>query len=126
MTTYGDLNNNKLLDSPFELGTFVSTQGGGGFVRIDRELERPTTNEISVNMERELKESLSGRVSYVYKNMRNVWGEIDEVRTPSYTIPFSFVDPGPDNVLGTWRREDDLDVGSPGDHRLRSRLHESG
>jgi hypothetical protein len=79
----------------------VQTVGGGGFVRVDRDIIRPTTNEMSVNVERELRESLSGRVSYVYKNMRNVWGEIDAVRTPAYTVPFSFVDPGPDNVLGT-------------------------
>jgi hypothetical protein len=96
-----DLNNNRLLDSAYELGTFVSTQGGGGFVTIDRELERPTTNELSVNVEREIKTALSGRVSYVYKNMRNVWGEVDTVRTPAYTVPYSFVDPGPDNALNT-------------------------
>jgi hypothetical protein len=96
-----DLNGNRLLDSPFELGTFVSTQGGGGFVRIDRDLVRPTTTELSVNVEREIQQALSGRVSYVYKNMRDVWGEIDMVRTPAYTVPFSFTDPGPDNNATT-------------------------
>jgi hypothetical protein len=100
-TTQCDLNGNRLLDSPFELGAFNSTQGGGGFVRIDRELVRPTSNEVSINLEREIKTGLSGRASYVYKNMRNIWGEIDAIRTPAYTIPFTINDPGPDNNLAT-------------------------
>ena len=96
-TTQCDLNGNNLLDSPAEIGNFVSTQGGAGFVRIDRELERPTSNEVSINLEREISNSFSGRASYVYKNMRNVWGEIDAIRTPAYTVPYTLVDPGPDN-----------------------------
>jgi hypothetical protein len=96
-----DLNGNRLLDGPQELGRLLSTQGGGGFVRIDRDLVRPTSNELSLNVERELRQALSGRVSYIYKNMRNVWGELDVVRAPSYTVPYTIVDPGPDNALGT-------------------------
>jgi hypothetical protein len=100
-TTGCDLNNNRLLDGPQELGRLLSTQGGAGFVRVDRDLKRPRNNEVSVNVERELREALSGRVSYVYKNMRNIWNEYDALRGPSYTVPFSFTDPGPDNVVGT-------------------------
>jgi hypothetical protein len=100
-TTGCDLNGNRLLDGPQELGAFNSTQGGGGFVRIDRDLERPRSSEVSVNVEREIKEALSGRVSYVYKNMRDVWGEIDAIRTPAYTVPITLNDPGPDNTLST-------------------------
>lgn len=98
-TTNCDLNGNRLLDGPEELGAFNSVQGNA--VRIDRRLIRPTNNEISVNLERELRPSLSGRVSYVYKNMRNVWGEVDAIRTPAYTIPYTINDPGPDNLAGT-------------------------
>jgi hypothetical protein len=96
-----DVNGNRLLDGPHELGSFVSTQGGGGFVRVDRDMVRPTANEVSVNLERELREGLSGRASYVYKNIRNDWGEIDAVRMPAYTVPFTILDPGPDNNLAT-------------------------
>ena len=53
-TTQCDLNGNQLVDSWQELGAFNSTQGGGGFVRIDRDLTRPTSNEISLNLEREI------------------------------------------------------------------------
>ena len=100
-TTGCDLNGNRLVDSPAELGAFQSTQGGGGFVRVDRDLVRPLSHEVSVNLEREIKSGLSGRASYVYKNMRQVWGEIDAVRASAYTVPFSFTDPGIDRVAGT-------------------------
>jgi hypothetical protein len=100
-TTQCDLNGNRLLDGPEELGAFNSTQGGAGFVRVDRDLVRPTSHELSVNLEREIRSGLSGRVSYVYKNMRDVWAEIDAVRAPAYTIPITVTDPGPDNNLAT-------------------------
>ena len=50
---------------------------------------RPTASEMSVNVEREIVPALSGRVSYVYKNIRNLWGEIDAIRTPAYTVPYT-------------------------------------
>jgi Carboxypeptidase regulatory-like domain len=98
---FNDLNGNRLLDGPQELGRLLTTVGGAGFVRIDRDLIRPTGNELSTNVERELTEGLSGRVSYVYKNIRDEWGEIDAIRTPAYTVPITITDPGPDNRLGT-------------------------
>ncbi len=101
VTANCDLNGNRLVDSPLELGAFQSTQGGAGFVRVDRDLVRPHTDEISLNLEREISSGLSGRVSYVYKNMRNVWGEIDLARAANYTAPFTINDPGADRVVGT-------------------------
>jgi hypothetical protein len=98
---FNDLNANRLLDGPQELGRFLQTLGGGGFVRVDRDLVRPTGNEFGTNVEREIIPGLSGRVSYVYKNARNVWGEVDAARAPNYTVPFTFVDPGPDNAANT-------------------------
>jgi hypothetical protein len=98
---FNDRNGNRLLDNPQELGNFLRTVGGGGFVRIDRDLVRPKGNEFGANVEREIVQGLSGRVSYVYKNARDVWGEVDAVRAPLYTVPFSFIDPGPDNSVAT-------------------------
>ena len=100
-TTGCDLNGNGLLDGPQELGAFNSTQGGAGFVRVDRDLVRPTANEFSLNLEREITSGLSGRASYVYKNQRNLWGEFDTIRGDAYTVPFTINDPGPDNNLAT-------------------------
>ena len=100
-TTGCDLNGDRLVSSPAELGAWQSNQGGGGGVRVDRDITRPKSNEISVNLEREITTGLSGRASWVYKNMRNVWGEIDVVRAAGYTVPFTINDPGADRVAGT-------------------------
>ena len=100
-TTGCDVNGDRLISSPAELGAFQSSGGGGGFVRVDRDLIRPSSNEVSLNLEREIATGLSGRASWVYKNMRNVWGEIDVIRAAGYTVPFTFTDPGRDRVVGT-------------------------
>jgi len=100
-TTGCDLNGDRLVSSPAELGAFQSTQGGAGFVRVDRDIIRPKSNEVSLNLEREIATGLSGRASWVYKNMRNVWSEIDVARLAGYTAPFTISDPGADRVVGT-------------------------
>jgi hypothetical protein len=101
VTTNCDLNGDRLVSSPAELGAFQQTLGGAGFVTVDRELTRPKSNEISLNLEREITVGLSGRASWVYKNMRNVWGEINTARVDNYTVPFTINDPGADRVVGT-------------------------
>jgi len=100
-TTGCDLNGNRLLDSPAELGAFNATVGGAGFVTIDRGINRPVNNELSTNLEREIVTGLSARVSYVYKNMRDIWAEYDPIRAVAFNVPITITDPGPDNVLGT-------------------------
>jgi carboxypeptidase family protein len=98
---FQDLNGNMLLDGPQELGRLLSTQGGAGFVRVDRDIVRPYASELSANIEREIVQGLSGRFSYVFKNLRDVWDEVDLLRDPAYTVPFSYVDAGADGVRGT-------------------------
>jgi hypothetical protein len=98
---WNDLNGNRLLDGEHELGAFLSTVGGAGFVRIDPDLDRPYSQEISGHFEQEIIEGLSGRVSYVYKNIRNDWAEVDLNRIGEYTISRTVTDPGPDNTVGT-------------------------
>jgi hypothetical protein len=100
-TTNCDLNGNRLLDGPQELGNLVQTVGGGGNVRVDPDLERPKVNELSTSVEREIVQGLSARFSYVYKNIRGEWGEVDLARLPLYTVPFSFPDIGPDGITGS-------------------------
>jgi hypothetical protein len=101
ITTGCDLNGNRLVDSPAELGAFNSTQGGAGFVRVDPNLNRPVTHEMSTSIEREVTTGLSARASYVFKGMRDVWAEVDTIRTPQYTVPFTINDPGADNLPNT-------------------------
>ncbi len=100
-TTNCDLNGNRVVDSPAELGNFLTAVGNAGSFLVDRDLVRPVSNELSTNLEREIVTGLSARVSYVYKNMRNVWGESDLVRAGAYTTPFAYTDLGPDNRAGT-------------------------
>ena len=101
LTTGCDINGDRLVSGPEELGAFQQTLGGGGFVTVDRNLTRPKSNEVSLNLERELMTGLSGRASYVYKNMRNIWGEVNVARVNNYTVPFTITDPGVDRVVGT-------------------------
>jgi hypothetical protein len=96
-----DKNGNRLLDGPNELGRLLSTQGGAGFVRIDPDLKRPFSQELSGHFEQEIVNGLSGRVSWVYKNIRNDWAEVDVLRVGAYTVPVTRIDPGPDNKPGT-------------------------
>jgi Carboxypeptidase regulatory-like domain len=97
-----DLNGNLQLDNPQELGTFLRTIGaaGTGSVTVDPGLKRPYGDEVSAHFEQELREGLSGRVSYVYKNIRNEWAIVDTSRINAYTVPFSAADPGPDGIAG--------------------------
>lgn len=98
---FNDLNGNRLLDGPQELGAFLSTQGGAGFVRVDRNIKRPYSLEFSTHLEQEILEGLSGRASYVYKNIRDEWAEVDFGRVGAYTLARNVVDPGPDGLTGT-------------------------
>jgi len=98
---FNDLNGNMRLDGPQELGAFLSTQGGAGFLRIDRDIKRPYSQEVSAHFEQEILEGLSGRASYVYKNVRNEWDEVDLERMSAYTRAVTVTDPGPDGVTGT-------------------------
>ena len=95
-----DQNGNRHLDGPQELGAFRSTQGTAA-IEVDDDINRPYSQEISSHLEREIVTGLSGRVSYVYKSVRNEWVEIDPTRQAAMTIPFPYTDPGADNVLGT-------------------------
>jgi len=99
-TTQCDLNGNRLLDSPQELGSFITTTGGGGFVAVDPNLKRPYGDEFSTHFEQELREGLSARVSYIYKNLRDEWEEVDRARVTAQTVPVQVTDRGPDGILG--------------------------
>jgi hypothetical protein len=96
-----DLNGNRLLDGPNELGAFLQTIGGAGFVRVDPNLKRPYGEELSGHYEHEVFNGLTARGSYVYKNVRNDWAEIDIARIGEYTRPQNVADIGVDGVAGT-------------------------
>jgi hypothetical protein len=99
-----DLNGNLRIDNPSELGAFLNTAAGAlpgaAGITVDPNLKRPYGDEISMHYEREIVTGLSGRASYVYKNLRNEWEIVDLNRISTYTTPFTFIDRGPDNILG--------------------------
>ena len=95
-----DANGNRILDGPQELGLYRSTQGTAA-IEVADDIKRPYSQEISTHLEREIVPGLSGRVSYVYKGVRDEWVEIDPTRLAAMTIPFTVTDPGADNQVGT-------------------------
>lgn len=97
---FNDLNGNKLLDGG-ELGNLLSTTGGAGTIRVDPDLEQPFGDEMSLHVQREILNGASLRVSYVYKNLRKLDAEVDEGLLRAFTVPFTTVDTGADNVAGT-------------------------
>jgi carboxypeptidase family protein/TonB-dependent receptor-like protein len=98
---FNDLDGDKILDGPHELGRLLSTQGGAGFVKVDRDLQHAYGQEASTHFEQEVMPYVSARASYVYKSTRNGWAEVDLSRVSAYTIPFPFTDLGVDNIRGT-------------------------
>ena len=98
---FNDLNGNKILDGSQELGRLLTTVGGAGFVKVDRNLKHPYGQEASTHFEQEVVPFVSARASYVYKTTRNVWAEVDLARVNAYTVPFPFTDLGADNIRGT-------------------------
>ena len=99
---FRDLNGNRVLDpGTGELGRLLRSEGGAGAVRLDPNIKNPYGDELSLHVERELFQSASLRLSYVYKNLRDQDAEVDLARVGAYTVPFTFNDVGPDNVAGT-------------------------
>jgi len=104
-----DLNGNRLLDGPSELAGRLTpngleplqTLGNAGTLPVDRDITRPYSQQIATHVEREIREGLSARASFVYNNVRNEWDEVDTARIGAYTVPFSTIDPGPDGATGT-------------------------
>jgi hypothetical protein len=98
---FRDVNGNRLLDGPAELGVFRQALGNAGAVQVDDNISRPYSQEFSGHLEREIVSGLSGRFSYVYKQVRDEWVEIDPTRAAAMTIPFPYLDIGSDGVRGT-------------------------
>ena len=122
---FNDLNGNRLLDGPQELNGLVQTVGGAGFVTVDPNLTRPSSMEVSTSLEREVRTGLSARASYVYKNIRNEWNEIDAARIGLYNVPFQFNDIGSDGVAGTADDRALTLLDRPADGAVQPRVHQS-
>ena len=97
-----DLNGNRLLDGPQELGVFRSTQGDAGGIEVDDDIQRPYSQEFSTHLEREIVErSVGTRLLRLQERAQRVGRNRSQPRWPRMTIPFPFVDVGADGVRGT-------------------------
>ena len=100
-----DLNGNRNYDpGEVNLNTngpdFLSQSGGSNTVPIGSELE-PKSDELSLSLERELRQNFGLRVSGIYSRYRNVYRTVNLLRLyNTYNIPVTNTDPGPDGVRG--------------------------
>jgi hypothetical protein len=73
-----------------------------GAISKDPNLKQPYTHEVGVFLERQLSELLGARVGYVYKTEDDLFAQYSPGRGISaYTVPYSFVDIGPDGLANT-------------------------
>ncbi|MEO8681135.1 MAG: hypothetical protein ABI665_18945, partial [Vicinamibacterales bacterium] len=71
-------------------------------IQLSPTLKQPTSTQASLFFERQLTQDLGGRVGFVYFNVRDQVATYQAYRPPSaYTVPFTVVDRGADNVVGT-------------------------
>ena len=92
-------------DRRFQIGEHVNRTGTAlaGSVRLDPDITQPYTHEAGIFFERQLAESIGSRVGFVYKTEDDLIGQIVPGRSAlndAYSVPFPFVDVGPDGVAG--------------------------
>lgn len=96
-----DLNGNGIFN-PGEQGALQLVQGGRATTTFDENLENTYVNQATVYVERELLNNFGVRTGFVWNGRRQVRGQINVNRPLSaYSVPVSFVDPGPDGRLNT-------------------------
>lgn len=109
--TWRDLNGDRLW-TPSQVGEvnldtrgpdFVSLVSRSGAPRIPNpDEEQPTVDEFSLNLEHELFENLSVRLTGVHTTERNLRRLLNPYRPySSFSIPVTGPDPGPDGARGT-------------------------
>ncbi len=72
-----------------------------GAITLNPDIKQPLTHEFGLFFEQQITDTLGARVGYVYKTEDDLTGITYPGRPLSaYSVPFNFVDRGPDNVLG--------------------------
>jgi hypothetical protein len=73
-----------------------------GTVSVDPNLKQPGSTQATVYIERQLTEGVGLRTGFVYYTVYDQFNTYQPLRPASaYTVPFTFADRGPDNVLGS-------------------------
>jgi len=106
-----DLNGNRNYD-PGEVDLdpngpdFVSQSGGitgvSTLTEPSRDEREPTSDEVSLSLEREVMENIALRVSGIYSRYHDTYRLLNQLRPyESYSVPVMRPDPGPDGRIGT-------------------------
>ncbi|HMD37050.1 MAG TPA: carboxypeptidase regulatory-like domain-containing protein [Vicinamibacterales bacterium] len=83
------------------LGT-LSGSSLSGAISVDPSLKDPYSNQYTLFLEQQLSEGVGAHVGFVLLQIRNQFGIMQQLRPASaYTVPFSFLDVGPDGKSGT-------------------------
>ena len=85
-----------------EQGALQLVQGGVASQVFDDNLENTYVNQFTAYVEREVGANFGVRTGFVWNGRRQVRGQINVNRPlEAYTVPVSFLDPGPDGRLST-------------------------
>jgi hypothetical protein len=95
-----DSNNDRTFQ-PNEAGT-LSASALSNSVLVDPNLKQPSSTQATVYLERQISEGVGARVGFVYYSVNDQTNTYQNQRPASaYSVPFNFVDKGPDNITGT-------------------------
>jgi hypothetical protein len=99
--TWADRNLDRRYQAGEEVGA-PTASSLAGTVQLDSDLNQPYSHDATVYVERQIAPSLGARVGFVYKSEDDLISSYNIGRPPSaYTLPYSFVDVGPDGRAGS-------------------------
>ncbi|MEZ5419994.1 MAG: hypothetical protein R2708_21995, partial [Vicinamibacterales bacterium] len=91
-------------DRIYQLGEerALTTNQTAGAISLNPDIKQPYTHEAGLFFEQQITDTFGARIGYVYKTEDDLTGTTFPGRPLSaYSVPFNFVDRGPDNVVGT-------------------------
>ncbi len=95
-----DLNGNRRYDAGETVGA-PTARATEGSILFNKDIKQPYTHEVGLFFEQQITDTLGARVGYVYKTEDDLTGTTYPNRPLSaYSVPFNFVDVGPDNIRG--------------------------
>jgi len=98
--TWNDRNGDRRYQAGEE-GNVTNTTLAGS-LQLDPNITQPFSHDVSAYLERQIASTLGARVGFVYKSEDDLIAQYNPFRPiESYTVPFSFLDVGADNVRGT-------------------------
>jgi hypothetical protein len=91
-------------DKTYQVGEqgALTSSALAGTTSVDPGLAQPYSTQFTAYLERQLSEGVGARVGFVLNKITNQFETFQPLRPASaYTVPFNFLDKGPDNITGT-------------------------